>query len=183
MTRPPRIPHPRLVRAVTPYLDGAQPEHVFVAQVGGNPAWAIGALPLGIASLLMPVGTTVGVVFAMGLSVLFVAWVVAVYVPMKSRVVAVTEAEIVVLDASKVRFEPKGVVRRLDPSHRFGRVKGFLTGKVDLGDGEQAWVYKGYAGTIAAIDGGYEEQPIPGVVPELPPRQRLFRRRPPEENS
>jgi hypothetical protein len=180
MAPPPRTPHPRLVASTAPYLGGRRPEHVFVAQVGGNPALAIAALPVGIVSLLIPTGSTVGLLIAIALSVVFVVWVLAVYIPMQSRIVAVTRKQIVVLDSTKLRFQPKGELRRLPRSHRFGEVKGLLAGRVDLGDGERAWVYKGYAGTIDEID----ERTPPEVMPEsagitLPPRQRLsgwFRR-------
>jgi hypothetical protein len=179
MAPPPRTPHPRLVASTAPYLAGAQPEHVFVAQVGGNPAFAIAALPLGIVSLLIPTGSTAGVAIAVVVSAVFVAWVLAVFVPMQSRVVAVTRKQIVVLDATKLRFEPKSELRRLPRSHRFGEVKGFLTGRVDFGDGERAWVYKGYAGTIDVVDRRAADVLPKSVGITLPPRQRLtdwFRR-------
>jgi len=176
----PRPPHPRLVQSVTPHLDGVQPEQAFVAQVGGNPAIAIAALPLGVISLLIPTGSIAGLFIAIFLSVVFVVWVLAVYIPMKSRVVAVTKDEIVVLDATKLRFHPKAELRRLPRPHKFGPVKGFLAGRVDLGDGERAWVYKGYAGTIDVIDGRHKDTLLPASVGVgLPPRQRLsgwFRR-------
>ena len=142
-----------------------------MAQVGGNPALAIAALPVGIAHPVPPHRhRPPGSVIATGLSLLFVLWVLAVFLPMKSRVVAVTKAESVVFDASKLRFQPKRVVRRLPRSHRFGELKGFLTGRVDLGEGERGWVFKGYARTIDAIDGRYVETvPLGGG---LPPRQR-----------
>jgi hypothetical protein len=151
-------------------MGGSEPEHAFVAQVGGNPALAIAALPLGIISVFIPTGTTTSLVIASGLSLMFVIWVLAVFLPMRSRVVAVSRVEIVVLDATKLRFQPKKVLRRLSRDHRFGELKGFLTAKVDLGGGERGWVFKGYAGTIDAIDGRYEESvPLGGG---LPPRQR-----------
>jgi hypothetical protein len=170
MAEPLRRPPPRLAEAVRPHLAGAEPQHMFVAQVGGNPALAIAALPVGILTLFLPTDTVTGVLIASGLSLLFVIWVLAVFLPMKSRVVATTRVEHVVFDASKLRFQPKRVVRRLPRDHRFGALKGFLAGKVDLGEGEQGWVFKGYGRTIDAIDGRYVETvPLGGG---LPPRQR-----------
>jgi hypothetical protein len=176
----PRPPHPRLVQSVTPLLGGVRPDQVFVAQVGGNPAVAIAALPLGVVSLLVPTSTAVGLWIAIILSAAFVAWVLSVYIPMKSRVVAVTRNDIAVFDSTKLTFRPKSELRRLPRSHRFGEVKGLLTGKVDLGDGEQGWVYKGYAGTIDLIDERHQAKLLSeSVGVGLPPRQRLsgwFRR-------
>jgi hypothetical protein len=178
---PPRTPHPRLVASVAPHLvGGGRPDQVFVAQVGGNPAIAIAAIPVGILSLFIPTGSVVGLAVAIALSLVFVGWVLAVYIPMQSRVVGVTEDEIVVLDSTKLRFEPKAVLRRLPRSHRFGEVKGFLSGRVDLGDGERGWVFRGYAGTIDAIDHRIDTTLLPeSAGRHLPPRQRLgnwFRR-------
>jgi hypothetical protein len=151
-------------------MGGAVPEHAFVAQVGGNPALAIAALPIGLITVFIPTGTMVSLAIALGLSLIFVLWVLAVFLPMKSRVVGVSKVEIVVLDATKLRFQPKKVLRRLPRTHQFGELKGFLTGRVDLGGGERGWVFKGYAGTVDAIDGRYEEKvPLGGG---LPPRQR-----------
>ncbi len=163
-----------------PYLGGAPLQQAFVAQVGGNPAIAIAALPVGVISVLVPTGSVAGLLIAITLSAAFVAWVLAVYIPMQSRVVAVTKDDIVVLDASKLRFQPKGELRRLPRTHRFGEVKGFLAGRVDLGDSEEAWVYKGYAGTVDVIDDRFKDKLLPeSVGVGLPPRQRLtgwFRR-------
>jgi hypothetical protein len=171
---PPRTPHPRLVELLAPFLGKDALEHAFVAQVGRNPAFAIAALPLGILSLFVPTGTTLGLGIAVMLSTLFVIWVFAVFIPMKSRVVAVTKREIVVLDATKLRFRPKAELRRLPRTHRLGEVKGFLTARIDLGDGEQAWVFKGYSGTIDAIDSRFKEKLLPeSVGVGLPPRQRF----------
>lgn len=151
-------------------MGGAQPEQVFVAQVGGNPALAIVALPVGLVTLFLPTGTLAGLLIATALSLLFIIWVLAVFLPMRSRVVAVSKVESVVFDASKIRFQPKGELRRLPRSHRFGEVKGLISGTVDLGGGENAWVFKGYSGTIDAIDGRYVEMvPLGGG---LPARQR-----------
>jgi hypothetical protein len=170
MTPPPRKPHPRLVDALRPHMGGAAPENAFVAQVGGNPALAVAALPIGLITVFIPTGTVTSLVIASGLSLLFLVWVLAVFLPMKSRVVGVSKVEIIVLDASKLRFQPKRELRRLPRTHQFGEVKGFLTGRVDLGGGERGWVFKGYAGTIDAIDGRYAGQvPLGGG---LPPRQR-----------
>jgi hypothetical protein len=162
-----------LVRAVRPFLDGEEPRHVFVAQVGGNPAWALAALPLGFISLFIPWGTAASVSVAIVLSIAFVGWVFIVYMPMRSRLIAVTDDEIVVFKASKLWFNPKAVLRRLPRSHRFGPVEGFMTGKVDLGDGERGWVWKGYAGTIDVVDGRQRQ----AVERGLPPKRRLFQRR------
>jgi hypothetical protein len=172
---PPRTPHPRLVASIAPYLlRGGRIDHAFVAQVGGNPIIAIAAIPVGILSLLIPTGSTVGLVVGIVLSLVFVGWVLAVYVPMQSRVVGVTDDEIVVLDSTKLRFSPKAVLRRLPRSHRFGEVKGFMSGRVDLGDGERAWVFRGYAGTIDAVDHRIDTKLLPeSVGVQLPPRQRL----------
>jgi hypothetical protein len=151
-------------------MGGAEPQHAFVAQVGGNPALALAALPIGLITLFIPTGTMASLLIAFGLSLVFVVWVLAVFLPMKSRVVGVSKVEIVVLDATKLRFQPKKVLRRLPRTHRLGELRGFLTGRVDLGDGERGWVFKGYGGTINAIDGRYVEQvPLGGG---LPPRQR-----------
>ena len=85
-------------------------------------------------------------------------------------------------DSSKMRFQPKAELRRLPRSHRFGEVKGFLTGRVDLGDGEQAWVYKGYAGTIDAIDDRVNDKLLPrigrGRVAPAAAAERLVQARP-----
>jgi hypothetical protein len=159
---------------VRPFLDGDEPRHVFVAQVGGNPAWAMAAIPIGFASLFIPWGTAASVSLAIVLSIAFIGWVFVVYLPMRSRVIAVTDDEIVVLKATKLFFRPKAIVRRLPRSHRFGPVVGFMTGQVDLGEGERGWVWKGYAGTVDAVDG--REAP-PTVERGLPPKRRLFQRR------
>jgi hypothetical protein len=165
-------PNPRLARGVQPLLRPDETaRHVFVAQVGHNPAWLVILPVAGIVNTLILGATSAGLTVAAVLSVAFVVWVAVAFLPMQNRVVVGTDDEVVVFDATKFRFEPKAELRRLDPSLQLGPLTGTINGRIDLG-GEQAWVYRGYRATIDAIDGTLK----PTGGHRLLPRQRFFGR-------
>lgn len=169
----PRQPPARLVEQVKQVLgDDEEIDHIVVGHVGVNPTWAIALAAFSLALVLV---AEVGFASAAVLTIVYLAVALVWVRPSASRVIAATDTGLAVLDASKVRFRPKRVVRRLPPTHRLGPLDGHLFAPIDLGAGERAWVSTGFRATIDAIDG--VSRAPDGRQPGLPPKQRLFRLR------